>query len=77
MASKVETLTSPLIAEQTGVPPDEHEGIEEIEIIFSTVHDIGSDVRTSSIFHSFASSRTVTYSPTFRRASHAANNCAR
>ena len=43
MASKVETLTSTLIAETTGVPAEEHEAVDEIEIIFSTVHDIGSD----------------------------------
>jgi hypothetical protein len=45
MSNKVETLTTALIADQTGCPEEEHEGLDEIEIIFSTVHDIGTEVR--------------------------------
>jgi Leucine-rich repeat (LRR) protein len=36
-------LTPALIADQTGVPPEEHAALAEIEIIFTNVHDIGPD----------------------------------
>ena len=49
VADEVKYLTSEIIAEASGVPKEEHEMLEELEVIFSSVNEIGEEVWTRTL----------------------------